>query len=249
MLAQHRQLGGGQRTAERNDHRGQVGAVSHGMKIHIDIPYARANDKQMHMNLPEIVALDARAVRHSTDLVRRIRRIDLDRPTPCAGWTLADLLSHMTEQHLAFAAAAAGPRRAAPAPGGDLVTDYLRAADAVLAAFADSPAPEFTLPEIGTDRPLPAATAVTFHFIDYVVHAWDVAATLGTTYEPDAEMLAAALPVALAVPDGAERRAPGSPFGPARPARGRSSGCSPRWAGQPAGTRATCCPCRSPHPG
>jgi uncharacterized protein (TIGR03086 family) len=203
----------------------------------------------MHINLPDIVALDARAVRHSIDVVRQVRRTDLDRPTPCAGWTLADLLTHMTAQHRGFTAAAAGvghnlshwsttpphdnpahrsatppddnpAHQSAAPPDDDLVAGYLWAADAVVAAFADSPAPEFALPEISTDRTFPAATAVAFHFIDYVVHSWDVAAALGTTYDPEPDLLGAALPVALAVPGGEQRLAPGSAFRPALPATG-----------------------------
>ncbi|MGN9843284.1 TIGR03086 family metal-binding protein [Nonomuraea sp. H19] len=176
----------------------------------------------MHTDLASIAALDARAVQHSADLVRQVRRTDLDRPTPCAGWTLGDLLAHMTAQHRGFAAAAAGagPDLAhwvVDPPGDDPVADYLRAAEAVIAAFADSPRSQFALPEISMAQPFPAATAVAFHFIDYVVHAWDVAAALGATYDPEPDLLAAALPVALAVPDGERRLAPGSAFRPALP--------------------------------
>jgi hypothetical protein len=51
-----------------------------------------------------------------------------------------------------------------------------------------------------------------------VVHAWDVAATLGLDpiAEPglDVELVAAALPVAERVPDDPESRAPGRAFRP-----------------------------------
>ncbi len=56
----------------------------------------------------EIVQLDAQAVGASVEVVSRVSRADLGRPTPCDGWTLADLLAHMTVQHIGFAAAAAG---------------------------------------------------------------------------------------------------------------------------------------------
>jgi uncharacterized protein (TIGR03086 family) len=177
----------------------------------------------MYMDMSSIVALDARAVRYSADLVRQVRRPDLDRPTPCAGWNLGDLLAHMTAQHRGFAAAAAGAghdlaRWAAGPLGDDPVAGYLRAADAVIEAFGDSGGREFALPELSTDRTFPAATAIAFHFVDYLVHAWDVAAALGATCHPDPDLVAAALPVALAVPDGERRLAPGSAFRPARPA-------------------------------
>ncbi|MBV8787937.1 MAG: hypothetical protein JOZ00_14770 [Mycobacterium sp.] len=43
--------------------------------------------------------------------------------------------------------------------------------------------------------------AIGFHFVDYVVHGWDVARTIGTSFDLPAEVLADALPLALAVPD------------------------------------------------
>ena len=48
------------------------------------------------------------AVTASVDVVNAVTLDDLDRPTPCAGWNLADLLAHMTVQHYGFAAAARG---------------------------------------------------------------------------------------------------------------------------------------------
>jgi len=50
-------------------------------------------------------------------------------------------------------------------------------AEAVLAAFAADGVLKrrFALPEISTAFDFPAAQAISFHFIDYVVHGWDVA--------------------------------------------------------------------------
>jgi hypothetical protein len=44
------------------------------------------------------------------------------------------------------------------------------------------------------------------------VHGWDVARTIGAPFELPAEVVAAVLPLALAVPDGEFRDAEGSPF-------------------------------------
>ena len=57
---------------------------------------------------PDLIELDATAVRASVDLVAQLTPADLTRPTPCTGWTLHGLLAHMTTQHYGFAAAAAG---------------------------------------------------------------------------------------------------------------------------------------------
>ncbi|MEU4424703.1 TIGR03086 family metal-binding protein [Actinoplanes sp. NPDC024001] len=166
----------------------------------------------------DLRAADATAVRATIDLVSRVTEADLGRATPCAGWDLAALLEHMTEQHHVFAAAARG---AAAADGGDYAAaggdDYAAAAEDVLAAFAgegvlDRP---FLLPEIG--RPVPGRMAIGFHLVDYLVHGWDVARTIGAPYRPGPDLLAPVLAIARAVPDGPERRAPESPFAPARP--------------------------------
>ena len=88
-----------------------------------------------------IVRLDASAVRASVQVVSRARPADLARSTPCADWTLADLLAHMTAQHNGFAAAAVGQgadliRWQTGAPAADPVREYAAAAARVLAAFS-----------------------------------------------------------------------------------------------------------------
>jgi hypothetical protein len=54
--------------------------------------------------------------------------------------------------------------------------------------------------------------AIGFHFIDYVVHGWDVAESLGVPYVLPDDVVDTALPLALLVPDGQDREAPGAPF-------------------------------------
>ena len=161
----------------------------------------------------------AHAVRATIPVVARVRPPDLSLPTPCAAWNLGQLLVHMTAQHRGFAAAAAGhgddldlwrPRPLGDNPG----EQYAQAAEAVIAAFAD-PAVldrDLRLPEI-SPRTVPGRTAIGFHLVDYVAHGWDVARTLGLAYDLPPDVLAAALPVAEAVPDAA-RVGPEAAFGP-----------------------------------
>ena len=169
----------------------------------------------------DIVGLDARAVRASVRIVSRASAADLARPTPCPDWTLADLLAHMTAQHNGFAAAAAGDGAdlvhwQTGAPVADPVGEYAAAAARVMAAFAAASvlAGEFALPEISRTLRFPAAEAIGFHLVDYVVHGWDVARALGRGYDLEPDVLAAALPIARAVPDGERRRRPGAAFAP-----------------------------------
>ena len=174
----------------------------------------------MHMTVKDIVALDALAVNASVELTARARPADMTRPTPCADWTLHGLITHMAAQHYGFAAAAAGdgdPARWRARRLADPVADYRAAAETVLAAFAADAVPgrQFPLPEIAPGALFPAPQAVSFHFVDYVVHSWDVAATLGLEAHFAPDLLDAALDVARAVPGGDYRLAPGAAFAPA----------------------------------
>jgi uncharacterized protein (TIGR03086 family) len=201
------------------------------------------------MATPDIAALDRRAVTASVEIVSRVTAADLDKATPCSDWTLGELLAHLTVQHDGFAAAAAG-RGAdlevwAPRPlGADPVADYAAAAERVLTAFAAPGVLErkFSLPEISPALTFPGNLAIGFHFIDYVVHGWDVARSLGVPYELSADLAQAALPIARMVPDGQRRLVPGSAFQPGLAAQPDASlldqvlaalGRSPGW--QPGG--------------
>ena len=185
----------------------------------------------MHTNyLTGVAALDAQAVRASLELVEKVTARDLARPTPCADWTLHGLLRHMIAQHYGFAAAAAGDgdlaRWMLRPLGPDPVAAYRAAAECVLDAFAADGAldRDFPLPEISRGPMFPARQAISFHFVDYVVHSWDVARTLGLPVDLDPALVEAALRVAQAVPGGAARLEPGAAFGPAV-----------EWAGGPGG--------------
>jgi uncharacterized protein (TIGR03086 family) len=168
----------------------------------------------------DIVALDRIAVRESLRVVELARQADWERDTPCTGWTLRRLVAHMAAQHHGFAAATrgAGGESAYWREPEDLTEPwraYRGAAAAVLAAFAepDVIGREFMLPELG--GVFPGQMAVGFHFIDYVVHAWDVAATLGIGLDLPEHVLDAAVAVARLVPTDPAGRGPGFAFAPA----------------------------------
>ncbi|MEE6137097.1 TIGR03086 family metal-binding protein [Mycobacterium sp. 050128] len=203
----------------------------------------------MLTNSSDIRPLHRIAVLHSIDVVNAVAGADFAKPTPCGDWTLLDLLAHMTVQHRGFAAAARGAGADLENWNADAVVEAVRAdharvyADAaldVIDAFAADGRPEavFRLPEFGEGAAVPGAMAMGFHFVDYVVHGWDVAASLGLRYELPADVIAAALPLVLAVPDGEFRSGQGAPFGPALEASGgddfdrilRHLGRRPDWA-------------------
>ena len=172
-----------------------------------------------------IIELDRRAVAESIWVVSLVEPADLGKPTPCAQWTLGDLIAHMTVQHHGFAAAARGagadPRVWEVGPlGDDPVGAYKAAADDVVAAFAEPGVADarFALPEFSTDVTFRGERAIGFHFLDYVVHTWDVASALGVHLDLPPDLVRAALPGAEAVPDGPGRSEPGAAFAPRRTA-------------------------------
>jgi uncharacterized protein (TIGR03086 family) len=178
---------------------------------------------RMHTEIPDVRPFHRIVVLNSIALVDSVRAADLDAPTPCAGWNLADLLAHMTVQHRGFSMAAKGfgddaELWRADSVLGAITADpggtYADAARDVLAAFADDGALQasFALPEFGPNATFPGAIAIGFHFIDYVVHGWDVAESLGVAYTLPDEVVDAALPLALAVPDGDFREMADAPF-------------------------------------
>jgi uncharacterized protein (TIGR03086 family) len=168
-------------------------------------------------------ALDRRAVLASIDVVSAVTPADLDRPTPCTGWDLRALLVHLVREHRGFAAAARGTTDdlsvwADQPLGDDPAGAYREAALDVVDAFSTGTTTTFWLPLITSQQWVEADRAVSFHLLDYVVHTWDVAATLGVAYDPDDELAEATLAVARAeVPDGPHRRRPDASFAPALP--------------------------------
>jgi uncharacterized protein (TIGR03086 family) len=173
--------------------------------------------------MPDVRPFHRIAVLNSITLVDSVQPADLHAPTPCVGWNLGELLAHMTAQHRGFAAAARGFGESpdvwrADAVVGAITVDpggtYGDAARDVLAAFADDAVLQapFALPEFGPKATFPGAIAIGFHFIDYVVHGWDVAEALGVAYGLPNNVVEAALPLALSVPDGDYREATDAPF-------------------------------------
>jgi len=175
----------------------------------------------MHIkSATDIVALDAQAVRASMDLARQVTADDLARPTPCADWTLHGLLRHMIAQHYGFAAASGGDgdlaRWRLRALGADPAAAYCAAAERVLTAFSADGVLDrnFPLPEFKRGLMYPARQAISFHFIDYVVHSWDLARTLDLPVRLDPALLDVAITVAESVPGGDARLEPGAAFEP-----------------------------------
>jgi uncharacterized protein (TIGR03086 family) len=171
--------------------------------------------------MTDLRVLHRRALQITVDVVNQVTPDQLGIPTPCTEWDLGQLLAHMAGQNHGFAASARGeredasvfaPRSVAGDPAGLHAASAADLADAFAAEGFERR--ELWLPEIRDGGPFPVQTAVGFHLVDSVAHAWDVARAIDVPVSFDEEVLDAALIISLAIPDGPLRQQPGAAFGP-----------------------------------
>jgi uncharacterized protein (TIGR03086 family) len=166
----------------------------------------------------DIREFDRRALEATGRVVAQVTEDRLGAPTPCAEWDLRALLVHMAGNNNGFADAAEG-RPTDPAvwagagTGDDPVAEYLKSADRVAAAFAADGVVERKL-EVHGFGSFPAPTAIGMHFIDYLVHGWDVARAIDADPALDPELCLAVLEMGDRWPkDSPAIWGPGAPFG------------------------------------
>jgi uncharacterized protein (TIGR03086 family) len=160
--------------------------------------------------------LDRRALEGVGRVVAQVSVADLDQPTPCTAWDLGELLRHLVSENHGFAANAAGtPADRSIWDSGHLGTDphgaYQNSIAEVAAAFA---APDvYDQPiEVREFGVFPGRVAISMHVVDFLVHGWDVAVSIGAPYRPDDELVASALAIASRWPDTPDSRGPGAAF-------------------------------------
>ncbi len=161
------------------------------------------------------------ALRAADEQVAAVSAADLSRPTPCAGWRLADLLSHMIGQHHGFEQAVrhgAAPVQAY-APVAFTLAGWRASAGALTAAFAGADLAQPVVAAELSAAAIPVSRVIDAQLLDTVVHTWDVASALGGGYTPAGPLLDVTAQLALTIP--ARARGPGGAFGPARPTSGR----------------------------
>lgn len=143
--------------------------------------------------------LDRRALAATGGIVAKVGAHQLGLPTPCAQWTLGELLRHLVGENHGFAVNARGvPDRAAWTAsrlGDDPVTAYLQSAALVTAAFAEDDVfgRRVEVREFGV---FSGGIALSLHFVDFLVHGWDVAKAIGVPAEIDEDLAATALAIA-----------------------------------------------------
>lgn len=148
--------------------------------------------------------LDRRALTSTATFVSATKAEQLGDSTPCEGWDVRALLNHVIGGNLMFGAAVAGEgpdwsTRENDRVGNDLHAAFDRSAAQVTERFAalDLVAnPSVELP-FGT---FPVSAAVAVHFVDVLVHGWDLAHATGQDPTLEPELCHAALKIVASYP-------------------------------------------------
>jgi uncharacterized protein (TIGR03086 family) len=158
----------------------------------------------------DVRELDRRALAATGEVIAAVRSADLDQPTPCTKWSLTGLLEHLVNENRGYAASSMGaPAIVSIWYSGDLKPDphraYRDSAAWVTDAFAAPGVYEGRF-EVRAFGYFPAPVAIGMHFVDVLVHGWDVAVSIGLPYRPDDELAASALAIASRWPRTGDRR-------------------------------------------
>lgn len=131
-----------------------------------------------------------RALEAAGRVIATVDPDDLDKPTPCDGWTVRRLLSHMIGMCDDFAT---GLRGEPPAeqPAEDRTFEpvdehFDRASQAVLAEWRQPGALDKTI--VTPFATFPAAIGVRVFIGDELIHTWDLATALGAEFEMDEDL-------------------------------------------------------------
>jgi uncharacterized protein (TIGR03086 family) len=140
--------------------------------------------------VPNYQSLDAAALGLVVAQVALVGDEDLGRPTPCDGWTVADLISHMNAEHEAIIKPILGPRRGC---SDDPRRDFPLIAARWVSAL-DQAGVDVMVPKVGSNVGTEQVWSI--HFVDMLVHSWDVARAVGRSHPVADELVVEALPVA-----------------------------------------------------
>ncbi|GII80940.1 TIGR03086 family protein [Sphaerisporangium rufum] len=143
------------------------------------------------LDFDRALRLDETALELVSDAIGDLTPSAWSRPTPCDGWSVRDLVEHMTAEHLAICG---GTR-----PDGGPASAFKVVAGRWLGYFAGRATSTVFIPSLRSRQSTRTVLAV--HLADMVVHRWDLAAALGQELEPPDELLQAAQAVATFVTD------------------------------------------------
>lgn len=157
----------------------------------------------------------ARAQAWVVELIAGVRPDQWDAPTPCADWSVRDLVGHLVAVEGRIAAQPTGSvdhlQGAVDVPDADPVGAFADAAATAREAWDDD-----ALLGLIVERPygqVPGWVAIADFAREHVIHGWDLATATGQDPEALADLAESMLPAAQQFLP-AEMRGPGIPFEP-----------------------------------
>lgn len=193
-----------------------------------------ANDRMpMRMGtMSDLLRLDATALVLIGHDVATLAETDLVARTPCTGWTVADLIDHMNERHEAIIESVLTPSDDQAADPRDGFAHIAARWTAAMEQAGDI----VQLPRYG---PIPRDQVLSTHFVDMLVHRWDISRALNRPCPVPDRLTDLALPMArLTTAPGSPLNGPGGVYhpplteDPALPAMDNIAallGRNPRW--------------------
>ncbi|MGW0640371.1 maleylpyruvate isomerase family mycothiol-dependent enzyme [Nocardia salmonicida] len=158
--------------------------------------------------MSDLLRLDAMALALIAHDVTTVSDTELDAPTPCDGWTVTDLIDHMNERHEDVIASVLAPID----HGADDPRDGFPQTAARWVVAMEQTGATVDLPERG---PLATDTVLAIHFVDMLVHRWDLSRALSRPYPVPDRLLEAALPIARSITaPGSALNGPGGSYRP-----------------------------------
>ena len=162
----------------------------------------------MTPSLATTVELLERSLGYTRGRLARVTTAGLAAPTPCAAWSLGELLAHMDDALDAFLEASVGPvaltAEATHGPRTISVSDLQEKACALLGAWTATVQGRHLAVTVG-DRPVPPSLLVATAALEVTVHGWDVGQATGEDAPIPAALARGLSPVAAYVVTDADR--------------------------------------------
>lgn len=161
------------------------------------------------------------AIADATDVISQVQADDLVKPTPCTGWNVGQLLTHMIGQNHGFAEAIENGDAPASAytyrwtAEHDLPSAWALSAERLATAIDAHELDErVKLVEVNPNATYPLGAVIGFHTLDTAVHAWDVSTSRSVVYRPNEDLVDEVYARARQVPAGKNRIGPNAQFAP-----------------------------------
>ena len=171
--------------------------------------------RQQPQSLEHSVELLERSLGYTRGRLARARTTELTAQTPCADWSLGELLAHMDDALDAFLEASVGPVTPVGTRRTVSVAGVQDKACALLGAWTAVTRGGTATIAVG-DRQVPSGLLVATAALEVAVHGWDVGRSTGEHAPLPAALASALQPVAATVVTDADREVR---FAAARPVR------------------------------